>query len=326
MMYSVFRRHRWAVAAQALALLAAGCGGGDGAQSGVADANQAAEAVTAQAKAATAEVPLVAVQATASSAERGDLSAAAAIDKNPATRWGSSFSDNQFLVLDFGKTVAIDRVKIQWEAAYASSYLLQVSNDQVTWTTVKAVTSGQGGVEDWSGLAASGRYLRMQGVKRSGGYGYSIYEISVFSGGQVAPVPTPVPTTPTDPTLPPDVLTRPGAALRPVAVAASSAENGGTAAAMAVDGNASTRWASKLEDNSWIPFDLGQLVYLGAMKLVWENAYAKEYAIETSDDGASWAPLRYVGKGTGGTEEFLNLGAKTRFVRIRGVARATQYA
>ena len=102
---------------------------------------QAAEAVTARAKAATAEVELVAVQATASSAERGDLSAAAAIDKNPATRWGSSFSDNQFLVLDFGKTVAIDRVKIQWEAAYASSYLLQVSNDQVTWTTVKAVTS-----------------------------------------------------------------------------------------------------------------------------------------------------------------------------------------
>lgn len=325
MMYSVFRRHRWAVAAQALALLAAGCGGGDGTQPGVADANQAAEAVTAQAKAAAAEVELVAVQATASSAERGDLSAAAAIDKNPATRWGSSFSDNQFLVLDFGKTVAIDRVRIQWEAAYASSYLLQVSNDQVNWTTVKAVTSGQGGVEDWSGLAASGRYLRMQGVKRSGGYGYSIYEISVFSGGPVVPVPTPVPTTPTDPTLPPDVLTRPGALIRPVAVTASSAENGGTAAAMAVDGNTSTRWASKFEDNSWIQFDFGQVVYVGAMKLVWENAYAKEYVIETSDDGASWAPLRYVGKGTGGTEEFLNLGAKTRFVRIRGVARATQY-
>ncbi|MGO4467468.1 discoidin domain-containing protein, partial [Pseudoduganella sp. RAF53_2] len=71
---------------------------------------------------ASAEMALTPVAATASSSERGDLNAAAAIDHNPGTRWGSGFTDNEFLTLDYGKSVNITRVHIDWENAHATQY------------------------------------------------------------------------------------------------------------------------------------------------------------------------------------------------------------
>ena len=148
-----------------LALAACGGGGGDGA---------ATTAPTAQLGAQVAsETVLTPVGAAASSAERGDLSAAAAIDRNDGTRWGSGFGDNEYLTLDFGSSQLITRVRISWENAHASAYLLQVSDDNSNWSTIRSVENSGGGVEDITGLSGQGRYLRMQGVKRSGQYGYS---------------------------------------------------------------------------------------------------------------------------------------------------------
>ncbi|SHN38078.1 di-heme oxidoredictase family protein, partial [Rhizobacter sp. OV335] len=47
--------------------------------------------------------------------------------------------------------------------------------------------------------------------------------------------------------------------------------------------------------------------------------------ILVSDDGATWYQLRYVADGKGGTEEFYNLNANVRYVRINGVKRASGY-
>ena len=96
-------------------------------------------------------------------------------------------------MLDFGKPVTITRVRIDWERAHATQYLLQVSTTASNWTTIKSVDNSQGGVEDWTGLAGQGRYLRMQGVKRSTDYGYSIFEIQAFTGTASAPAPAPAP-------------------------------------------------------------------------------------------------------------------------------------
>jgi hypothetical protein len=128
------------------------------------------------------EAVLTPVAATASGVERGDLSPTAAIDHDDNTRWASQFADDQWLTLDFGASKPIDRVRINWENAHASQYLLQVSDDNAHWTTIKTVNDSAGGVEDFTGLGANGRYLRMQGVKRSSPYGYSIFEIQAFSG------------------------------------------------------------------------------------------------------------------------------------------------
>jgi len=119
-------------------------------------------------------------------------------------------------------------------------------------------------------------------------------------------------------------MSNPGVVVKPVAASASTSQGGNTAA-KAIDGIANTRWESAQTDDSWIQFDFGAKTQLGSMKLVWENAYGKEYAIHVSDDGQTWYQLRYVAGGKGGTEEFMNLFADTRYVRISGVKRATQY-
>ena len=120
-------------------------------------------------------------------------------------------------------------------------------------------------------------------------------------------------------------ISQPGTAVRPAAATASSTPNQGNNAPKAIDGNLTTRWESAQTDDAWIRFDFGAKTPLGYLKLTWENAYGKEYAIEASDDGSTWYQLRYVTGAKGGTEEFFNLNANVRHVRLRGVTRATQY-
>jgi CxxC motif-containing protein (DUF1111 family) len=310
--------HSWSIQGLplALTLLLAACGGSS--NSDTAAPNGKVAMGGAQRMAAAPEVVLTPVNATSTSNERGDLGPTAAIDHNDATRWASGFSDDQSLTLDFGTSSPINRVRINWENAHATQYLLQVSDDNASWTTIKTVDNSQGGVEDWTGLTGQGRYLRMKGVKRSTQYGYSIFEIQAYSGGAVDTPPPPPDPIPVD-------TTKPGVAIKPVAATSSALENQGANASQAIDGQMNTRWASAFEDGAWIQFDFGTKSQVGYMKLVWENAYGKEYALRTSDDGQNWSTLRYVSNGTGGTEEFFNLGANARYIRLQGVARATNY-
>jgi hypothetical protein len=203
----------------ALTLLLAACGGGSA--DSTANAPRTLSAMKVQGGAvAAAETALTPASAIASSSERGDLSGAAAIDHNEGTRWSSGFSDDQWLTLDFGSTQTITRVRIDWENAHATQYLLQVSDDNSNWTTIKTVDNSQGGTEDLTGLNGQGRYLRMQGVKRSTNYGYSIFEIQAFSGTPATtppqdPIPDPPPTVPVD-------VSKPGVAIKPVAATSSA--------------------------------------------------------------------------------------------------------
>ena len=296
-----------------LATLLSGCGSGsdDPAQPG------RTARTAAQVTSVATETALTPMSASASGQERGDLSAAMAIDHDAGTRWGSAFSDDGWLTLDYGSTVTINRVHIAWENAHATQYLLQVSDDNTHWTTIKSVDNSAGGVEDIAGLSGQGRYLRLQGVKRSTQYGYSIFEIQAYTGTAAS--------APQDPTPIPVDAGKPSVAVKPVAATSSAVEGNNMAASMAIDGNVGTRWSSKSEDGAWIQFDFGIKTQIGYLKLTWENAYGKEYALQASDDGQTWTQLRYVTDGKGGTEEFLNLGANARYLRLQGVARATQY-
>ncbi|NUR73781.1 MAG: hypothetical protein HOU81_23455 [Hamadaea sp.] len=131
--------------------------------------------------------------ATASSAENAANPATAAVDGNTGTRWSSLFADPQWLRVDLGSTQSICRVVVQWEAAYASAYQIQTSADGSTnWQTIYSTTTGTGGTQTLD-VSGSGRYLRVYGTARATGYGYSIWELQVFtgSGGTTSPSPTP---------------------------------------------------------------------------------------------------------------------------------------
>src|ERR671937_171898 len=67
--------------------------------------------------------------ATASSTENAGTPASNAVDGNTGTRWSSAFSDPQWLQVDLGATATVSQVALQWEAAYASAFQIQVSAD-----------------------------------------------------------------------------------------------------------------------------------------------------------------------------------------------------
>ncbi len=102
------------------------------------------------------------------------------VDGDFETRWASQVSDPSWVCVDLGAKKEINRLIICWEAAYATQYKIQVSDDQNTWTDVITQYNGTGKTEDIS-LSCSGRYLRIYGMQRANyQWPYSIWEIGVY--------------------------------------------------------------------------------------------------------------------------------------------------
>jgi len=70
---------------------------------------------------------------TASSSEGASTPATAAVDGDLGTRWSSTFQDPQWLQVDLGTTATLDQIVLRWEAAYATGYRIEVSNDGQRW-------------------------------------------------------------------------------------------------------------------------------------------------------------------------------------------------
>jgi len=117
--------------------------------------------------------------ATSSSSENASFTAGNAVDGNTGTRWSSAFSDPQWLEVDLGATHTISRVDLNWEAAYATGFQIQTSNDGNTWSSVYSTTAGPGGNQSLA-VTGSGRYVRMNGTQRATQYGYSLWEFQVY--------------------------------------------------------------------------------------------------------------------------------------------------
>ncbi|WP_341679256.1 beta-1,3-glucanase family protein [Niveibacterium sp. SC-1] len=115
--------------------------------------------------------------------EGAGTTAAMSVDGNAGTRWSSNFVDNAWLRVDLGASKPVNRVVLNWEAAFGKAYQIQVSNDGNAWSTVYNQTAGKGGKEDLSFATANARYVRMQGQTRGTGYGYSLWEFEVYGNG-----------------------------------------------------------------------------------------------------------------------------------------------
>jgi hypothetical protein len=142
-------------------------------------------------RSASAAGPLISQgkPATASSIENAGLPASAAVDGNAGTRWSSAFSDPQWIQVDLGATATVDQVVLQWEAAYARAFQIQVSADAAAWTTIYSTTTGTGGTQTLN-VSGTGRYVRMYGTARATPYGYSLWEFAVrTAGGSTSPPP-----------------------------------------------------------------------------------------------------------------------------------------
>ncbi|TDD57989.1 alkaline phosphatase [Kribbella antibiotica] len=119
--------------------------------------------------------------ALASSVEAAEFAADKAVDGSTSTRWASAEgSDPEWIRVDLGQQAAVHRVKLNWEAAYGKNYRIEVSNDGFAFTTIKTMSSQNGGTDDITGLTGQGRFVRLVGTARGTSYGYSLFELQVY--------------------------------------------------------------------------------------------------------------------------------------------------
>jgi uncharacterized delta-60 repeat protein len=188
-----------------------------------------------------------------------------AVDGMPNTRWASHQETGNvaWLSVDLGSTYDIEHVRIRWELAFAISYQIQVSDDNVNWTPAHTNTSNADLVNDVP-VSARGRYVRIDCRIAGNGYvWYSIWDLEVFGGRNLA---------------------------RGQPSAASSVHPGEYGPGYATDGAVDTRWASDREPGSvsWIYTDLGFGFDISRVRIRWEASYASSFRLQVSDDGGNW--------------------------------------
>lgn len=105
----------------------------------------------------------------------------------------------------------------------------------------------------------------------------------------------------------------------------SSSEANERHAFFATDGAAGTRWESDMTDQEWIYIDLEKRQTVQTVVIKWEDAHAASYDVQISNDGKTWKTVERVTNAQGGTEEIHLGGIKTRYIKIVGTKRATEF-
>ena len=103
-----------------------------------------------------------------------------AVDGNASTRWSSAFQDGQWWQIDLQHSIIPTNLSIIWEGAYAKSFNVQLSADNVNWQsfyTNSTFTGGTSTIQNTNSLA--GRYFRVNCVQRATTYGSSFYTFSL---------------------------------------------------------------------------------------------------------------------------------------------------
>jgi hypothetical protein len=112
-----------------------------------------------------------------------------AFDGNPATRYSSLYSDNEWVGVDLGQMYLVSQVVLVWERAYGKDFNILFSRDG-SFTDlndygiqIRGNALGTDSVAGTNTIKMQGntiaRYVRMQGVHRATAFGYSLFEFQV---------------------------------------------------------------------------------------------------------------------------------------------------
>ena len=88
-----------------------------------------------------------------------------------------------------------------------------------------------------------------------------------------------------------------------------------------------SRWSANNEDGAWLALDLGSVVDIDHVTVVWGKQYGNPYRIETSTDGSEWRDVS--GNLTGADSATIETeleGIETRYIRLYVTQRSGQYA
>ena len=123
-----------------------------------------------------------------------------AVDGNLGTLWktikysGKTKPSSEWITIDLGSSVSVGQVVLEWDAYYATQYIIQVSNDNSTWTTVSSTTNGNGANDTLNFAQTSARYVKLvtTGWTNSSLRNW-LREMQVYMGSG-SPPPSPTPT------------------------------------------------------------------------------------------------------------------------------------
>ncbi len=116
-----------------------------------------------------------------SSNENAMLLPQLALDGNANTRWGSSFNDDQWLIIDLGEARLVHELAIHWNTAAAARFGISVSLDGAVYepATDAERTAGEGLHTVTLDRPVKARFLRLDLLERTTEWGFSIHEIMV---------------------------------------------------------------------------------------------------------------------------------------------------
>ena len=261
--------------------------------------------------------------AISSSDENGGLVPANVIDGNYTTRWASAYVDNQWIYIDLGQPYDLTAVKLFWETALGRDFNIEVSDDAVNWVIASAVTNNASLTNTIDVTGNAGRFVRMNGLVRGTGWGFSLFEFEVYGTPQ-----SNIPGVNL-------ALGKPGSS--------SSDENGVNTPNWAFDGLGTNvingkahdgnnveygRWSSTYNNDEWIGVDLGAMYEIREVKLYWEVANGNDFTVEVSPDNLVWtiaatitdnAPTQYI------NDIMISPSVTGRYVRMHGITRNTGY-
>lgn len=252
---------------------------------------------------------------TTSSNENDSLLGQYAVDGDSSTRWSSAWNDGEWIMVDLGTICTVGCVNIEWEDAYASTYTIMWSQDNITWYTASTSTIHSSAKTTNMFYNRPVRYIKVVCDKRATVYGSSIYELEVMGSK---------PTTEVETTTEEVVTPTTNLALGKNVVSSSN-EDTSLVAANAVDGDVSTRWSSAWRDGEWIMIDLGKLYNVSYLTIDWEAAFASKYTVSWSQDNVTWNDALTFGTSVAASQTHMMYNRPIRYIKITANTRGTSY-
>lgn len=221
--------------------------------------------------------------------------------------------DYQWIYVDLQNYYDISKIVLNWEAACAKSYKIQISSNGKNWKDITSVSDGKGGKREFDYTDQTvARYVRVECLEPSTVYGYSLWEFEVYGNRVKQPKTT-------------------NLALNKKS-SASSSYKAQYDSSKAFDGSEDatsgkeSRWVSlrqkdNKEDvsNQWISVDLGDYYNVNQIKLNWEGTGAEEYKLQVSLDGETWTDITHAQHSNGGIETYNYNGVTARYVKMQGI-------
>ena len=131
---------------------------------------------------------------TASGFENAGTTPANAVDGNLESRWSSRHKDEEWIAVNLENCYLLSTVKLYWEAAYATAFDVELSEDGENYHVAKSVTGATGGVQTIdireNDQPVPAQFVRIFCHTRNTGYGSSLWEIEVFGSSLCEPLDT----------------------------------------------------------------------------------------------------------------------------------------